>query len=153
MPEVSKHPAYEDGQIHSIVEERRRVLREIALRRGQVQFRRRLVRRYGEVCQVSRCRFLPLIEGAHILPYSRTGDNSVHNGLLLRSDLHTLFDLGFLAVHPETLKIALHPALLHAGYGSFSGAELFLNSTRGPNREGLKRRWDLFQHCLKENAP
>jgi putative restriction endonuclease len=136
----------------SIIEARRRVLREISLRRGQAQFRQRLIRRYGNLCQVSRCAFPPLVEAAHILPYGKTGDNSVHNGLLLRSDLHTLFDLGLLAVHPRSMTIGLHPTLLRFGYASFEDTQLFINGTHGPDREALWQRWEFFETRLKSNA-
>ena len=45
------------------------------------------------------------MEAAHIHRYSRGGDHSLSNGLLLRSDLHKLFDLGYLSIEPLTLKI------------------------------------------------
>jgi putative restriction endonuclease len=152
MVEASEELAGEGSLSESIIQARRRVLREISLRRGQAQFRERLVRRYGSLCQVSRCSFHLLVEAAHILPYGKTGDNSVRNGLLLRSDLHTLFDLGLLAVHPTSMKIALHPALLLVGYASFEGAQLFTNGKHGPDREALRQRWELFETRLKSNA-
>ena len=152
MVEASEEAADDVGLSESIIQARRRVLREISLRRGQTQFRERLVQRYGNLCQVSRCSFPLLVEAAHILPYGKTGDNSVHNGLLLRSDLHTLFDLGLLAVHPTTRKIALHPALLRVGYASFDGAQLFTNGKHGPDRGALRQRWELFQARLKSHA-
>jgi putative restriction endonuclease len=129
---------------YSIIAARRRVIREVSVRRGQMQFRDRLIRRYGSACQVSRCAFPALVEAAHLLSYAKTSDNSVHNGLLLRSDLHTLFDLALLAVHPKSMKIALHPALFGAGYSSFDGLSLFINGTNGPDRAALTERWGLF---------
>lgn len=141
-----------DDEPQSIIEMRRRVLREIAVRRGQVQFRQRLIRRYGEICQISRCAFSPLIEAAHIRPYAQSADNGVQNGLLLRTDLHTLFDLGLLAVHPTTIRVVMNPNLLHAGYAAFDGTQLFVNSTQGPDREALRRRWEFFEARLGSNA-
>jgi putative restriction endonuclease len=44
---------------------------------------------------------LPVLEAAHIVPYAKGGLHEVSNGLLLRSDLHRLFDLGFVTVTPE----------------------------------------------------
>jgi putative restriction endonuclease len=132
----------------SIIEARRRVLREVNLRRGQPQFRERLVRRYGKACQISLCAFPGLIEAAHITPYARTNENGVHNGLLLRSDLHTLFDLGLLAIDPATMTVALHPALLEMGYGTFDGAPLFTNGTSGPDHAALTERWEFFRSRL-----
>lgn len=132
----------------SIIDERRRVLREIALRRGQAKFRNRLIRRYGAGCQISRCGFPGLVEAAHIRPYAVTSDNSEGNGLLLRSDLHTLLDLGMLAVHPETLRVALHPDALLAGYGPYEDVPLSTNGTAGLDKDALAERWDLFRQTL-----
>lgn len=133
---------------NSIIEERRRVLREIALRRGQARFRRRLMDRYGARCQVSGCAFPGLLEAAHVSPYALSNDNSEGNGLLLRSDLHTLFDLGLLGVDPESMKIAIHPQARIAGYEQFDGATLLLNGTTGPHPQALGERWAFYQHQL-----
>ena len=45
-----------------------------------------------------RCSALPVLEAAHIKPYTLEGPHSVNNGILLRSDLHKLFDLGYITV-------------------------------------------------------
>lgn len=132
----------------SIIERQRRVLREIGVRRGQKKFRDRLIAHYGARCQVSGCEFVELVEAAHIDPYSESGDNSVRNGLLLRSDIHTLFDLGFLAIDPVTFSIRLHPAILDSAYRRFEGKALETNGTKGPGSAALKRRLELFTQKL-----
>ncbi len=132
------------GSPSSIIEERRRVLREIALRRGQGRFRKRLMDRYGTRCQVSGCAFPGLVEAAHISPYARSNDNSERNGLLLRSDLHTLFDLGLLGIDPKTLRTAVHPQAKAAGYEQFDGIGIHLNGSAGPDRSALEDRWLLY---------
>jgi hypothetical protein len=142
-------PATDGG---SVIEARRRVLREIAVRRGQAAFRDRLIRRHGTVCQVSRCVFTGLIEAAHIRPYATSGDNGAANGLLLRSDLHTLFDLGLLGIDPKSLTIHFHPELHSAGYGAFEGRELFNGGSSRPDREALKERWVFFGSRLASPA-
>jgi putative restriction endonuclease len=53
---------------------------------------------YKRQCAITGERTLPVLESAHILPYAKEGPNLVSNGLLLRSDLHTLFDLGYLTI-------------------------------------------------------
>lgn len=134
----------DDPATQSVIETRRRVLREINLRRGQRQFRERLISRYGAACQISRCDFPGLVEAAHIRPYAESNDNGAHNGLLLRSDLHTLFDLGLLAIQPADMTVKLHPALLAAGYEKFEGQTLFVNGTKGPDYAALSERWEFF---------
>ena len=46
-----------------------------------------------------------MLEAAHISPYAEGGKHTLSNGLLLRSDLHTLFDLGYLTVEPSDMTI------------------------------------------------
>lgn len=49
-------------------------------------------------------RTLPVLNASHIKPYSQDGPHSINNGLLLREDLHTLFDRGYMTV-TKNLKI------------------------------------------------
>ena len=74
---------------HNIAEARERILRSVALRRGQREFRQRLIDAYGGRCAVTGCDAIEAIEAAHILPFSESGMNSLKNGLLLRADIHT----------------------------------------------------------------
>ena len=52
-------------------------------------------------------RTLPVLEAAHIRPFANGGEHALSNGLLLRSDLHTLFDLGYMTVDPTEKKIVV----------------------------------------------
>jgi len=70
-------------------------------RLGQGSFRVMVTDAYGRRCAASGERTLPVLEAAHIKPYSLEGEHRVDNGLLLRSDLHTLYDRGYLTVTPE----------------------------------------------------
>jgi len=72
-------------------------------RLGQGTFRSRVTDAYGRRCAVTGERTLPVLEAAHIKPYAQQGPNRVDNGLLLRSDLHRLFDRGLVTVEPERL--------------------------------------------------
>ncbi len=74
-------------------------------RLGQGSFRVLVADAYGRQCTMTDERTFPALEAAHIHRYSRGGDHSLSNGLLLRSDLHRLFDLGYLTIEPRTLKI------------------------------------------------
>ncbi|WP_404365819.1 HNH endonuclease [Sphingomonas sp. MMS24-J45] len=150
VPEIAQGSSDADG---SIVDARRRIMREIAMRRGQARFRARLIRRYGAQCQISGCKFPGLVEAAHIRAYSVSEDNGPGNGLLLRSDLHTLFDLGLLGIEPASLRIALHPALQTAGYAEFADRVLFVNGSGGPSREALHERWQFFSAHLPGASP
>lgn len=56
---------------------------------------------YGRECAITRERALPALEAAHIKPFSETESHDLRNGLLLRSDVHRLFDAGYITVTPE----------------------------------------------------
>jgi putative restriction endonuclease len=70
-------------------------------RLGQGSFRILVTDAYQRRCAVTGEKTLPVLEAAHIKPYSAEGPHRVTNGLLLRSDLHRLFDRGYVTVTPE----------------------------------------------------
>ncbi len=74
-------------------------------RLGQGSFRMLVAEAYGRRCSMTAERVFPALEAAHIHRYSRGGDHSLSNGLLLRSDLHKLFDLGYVSIEPDKLTI------------------------------------------------
>lgn len=78
-----------------------RPLRLIRGRLGQGAFRALVTDAYARRCAISGERTLPALEAAHIKPYAESGPNRTENGLLLRSDLHRLFDAGYVTVTPE----------------------------------------------------
>jgi hypothetical protein len=69
-------------------------------RLGQGGFRVAVTDAYGRACAVTGEHSLPVLEAAHIRPYSKEGPHAISNGLLLRSDLHRLFDTGYVTVTP-----------------------------------------------------
>ncbi|MBX9893556.1 MAG: HNH endonuclease [Nitrosomonas sp.] len=72
-------------------------------RLGQGTFRVLVTEAYQRKCAITGEHTLPVLEAAHIKPYSKYGPNSTSNGLLLRSDFHKLFDLGLVTVTPQFL--------------------------------------------------
>jgi putative restriction endonuclease len=73
----------------------------IRARLGQGAFRVLVTDAYQRRCAVTGEKTLPVLEAAHIKPYGRSGPNLVENGVLLRSDLHKLFDIGYLTITPD----------------------------------------------------
>jgi hypothetical protein len=132
--------------------DRRKVVeRQIRERRGQQQFRNALRKRYGDRCLVSGCEVLAVLEAAHISPYRGEDDNDPSNGLLLRSDVHTLFDLDLLGIEPEGLRVELHPDMIKE-YGCFACVTLRCARGQRPAREALRLRYEQFRRRLLRRA-
>jgi putative restriction endonuclease len=70
-------------------------------RLGQGTFRVAVTQAYGTQCAVSHEHSLPVLEAAHIQAYNHGGPHDVTNGLLLRADIHRLFDRGYVTITPE----------------------------------------------------
>lgn len=81
-------------------------------RLGQGAFRVAVTDAYGRRCVVTGEKTLPVLEAAHIRPVASGGRHEISNGLLLRSDVHTLFDRGYVTVTPH-LRFRVSPRLKH----------------------------------------
>jgi predicted restriction endonuclease len=92
----ARKKALEEGAFDPRSEDdaRGRALALIVRRRGQPAFRRKLLKAYKSRCAISRCDCPDALEAAHIRQYKGRHTNHIKNGILLRSDIHTLFDLG-----------------------------------------------------------
>ncbi len=76
-------------------------------RHGQGTFRLRLLSAYGQQCAVTGEHAVPVLDAAHIQPYLGPASNHPQNGIVLRSDLHRLYDRGYVTVTPDLrLKVS-----------------------------------------------
>lgn len=100
----------------------------IAIREGQPAFRSALVGAYEGRCAITGCDAVEALEAAHVTPYRAEGTSVVENGLLLRADVHTLFDRNLLAVDTTTSPwlVVVAPALRKTVYGELHGVPLRL---------------------------
>ena len=87
VPDMSDQPQKEWGKALAIFP-----------RLGQGSFRVMVTDAYQRRCAITREKTLPALEAAHIKPFSESGPHRVDNGLLLRSDIHRLFDSGYVTV-------------------------------------------------------
>jgi hypothetical protein len=133
---------------------RARVLREVVQRRGQSKFRKELIAAYGGRCAITGCPVTPILEAAHITPYLGPDTNSITNGLLLRADLHTLWDLGLVAIDPGTLTVWVSPEVNDTAYQALAGAPLMHPShpAQRPSIAALQQQWSLAHTGLDEVA-
>ncbi|HBQ5934013.1 TPA: HNH endonuclease, partial [Klebsiella pneumoniae subsp. pneumoniae] len=80
---------------------RKRVLTEITLRPKQAEFRRKLMEAYSGKCLLSNASVSEVLQACHIIPVKNSGNDSVENGFILRSDLHLLYDSGHIKIHED----------------------------------------------------
>ena len=73
----------------------------VRLRLGQGTFRVLVTETYQRKCAITQEKVLPVLEAAHIRPLSDGGVHRIDNGLLLRSDVHALFDRGYVTATPD----------------------------------------------------
>lgn len=105
--------------------EDQRALRSIKSRRGQPEFRSKLLAAYEGKCCFTGCDVIEILEAAHIRSHSEETDYSHSNGLLLRADIHTLFDLNMIAVD-ELRRIKVSPNLKGSEYWRLDGQPIRL---------------------------
>jgi hypothetical protein len=129
---------------NSVEDGRRRVLKMLVERRGQPKFRRELIKFYYARCAITGSTVLPILEAAHITPYLGISTNEVSNGLLLRADVHTLWDLGLIAVEPDSLRVRLSSTVNDPDYVKLAGKIL----TRPNNGSADPSPHALSQHSL-----
>lgn len=119
---------------------RRRTLAEIVRRQGQRAFRKELMANYGGACAITGCSVSWVLEAAHISPYRGPATNRADNGLLLRADLHTLFDLGLLTIEPSTLLVRVSQQIVDPDYRFLDGLKLRVSNS-APSKAALEEHW------------
>lgn len=114
----------------------------IRQRPDQGRFREGLLARHGARCCMTGCAVPEALEAAHIVPFAETARDrdSAANGLLLRRDVHRLFDLGMLSVEPEAGSIWVAPDLRASDYGALHGQTLRAEVARACLAEHYRRR-------------
>ena len=98
-------------------------MRTVRARKGQPQFRQQLLNRFGNMCAFTGTCHTAALDAAHLYSYAREGEHRVDEGLLLRKDLHKLFDSELVGVS-SSRTLLLHPGLGNTQYQSLAGARL-----------------------------
>lgn len=110
----------------SVEDARQWISTSIVRRQGQGKFRADVLEAYGYRCAISACNLPDALEAAHIFRYLGADTNVITNGLLLRSDLHTLYDLGLIAIDADAMTVMLAPRLTATSYASLAGVQVQL---------------------------
>jgi putative restriction endonuclease len=94
---------------------------------------------------ITGCTLKHVLELLSLSPYRGVADQHPENGLLLRSDIHTLFDLDLLGIEPDQLTVRFHPSILTVSeYMALEGKTLSASGIRS-SRLALLARWASFQ--------
>jgi len=114
----------------------------VRVRRGQRQFRDHLLAAQGNVCAFTGSAPSRALEAGHLYSYARLGSHVEHGGLMLRRDIHRLFDDGALAVEPSTRCVDVSPELeRYPQYARLHGDPLTLR-LKDVQLEWLAKHWD-----------
>jgi ribosomal protein L37AE/L43A len=113
----------------------------VRVRLGQAAFREALIAEFGSNCAFTGPTPESAIEACHLYSYAADGRHNVSGGLLLRRDLHRLFDLGLLAVDPGSLTIHTADTLAEfPAYADLNGQRLWI-AVDDRRRAWLRRHW------------
>ena len=116
------------------------------VRQGQAVFRTQLLHAYEGKCALTGFDLPDALEAAHISPYRGQQTNILPNGLLLRADIHGLFDAGVIAFNPVDLRVVLSKQ----AQGSRYVKELARSTLRTPIKTGSRPNTELLaQHAQK----
>ena len=109
-------------------------------RKNQATFRKMLLEAYNGTCPITKCKIEAALEAAHIIPFAKSKDDTLENGLLLRADLHRLFDTGFMSINPKNKMV--HFKDKNGYYNKYTHAKIPDNDKL---RENLTAHWQKFQ--------
>ena len=109
---------------------------------GQEKFRKTLLKEYDKTCVVTECDLEEAIEAAHIRDYSGEESNNVRNGILLRIDIHRLFDKGLITIDQDYTLI-LSEKLENSYYREYGGKKINLPNDKDKYPDKSALEW----HC------
>jgi predicted restriction endonuclease len=147
-----EHSESDDEQYFNpddINDERQKRAREVVTRPGQRKFKSELMKAYGGCCSITGCSVEAVLEAAHIIPYLGAKTDHPSNGLLLRVDIHKLFDNYYLSINPHTNKVEIAAVLKNTCYEKLAGQPLRMpkSKTERPNPKALSKHYKIFSGC------
>lgn len=120
---------------------RKKIKQMVAIRQGQSNFRNELLAAYGGQCALTGCRVEEVLQAAHIKGYlGHDETNYVTNGLLLRADIHTLFDLGIIKID-RTYAVTAPASIVKAFKLPKKIANLPKDVAHHPSPDAFDRKW------------
>jgi len=121
-------------------------------RRGQREFRFKMMEKYGEICAFSGEQPPQVLEAAHINSFADTGEHHLDGGLLLRRDFHALFDANLITVNTRSWEIEIAPRLQKfETYRPLSGGMLHIPSGQLPDKDLLESHYEKSMRVFEHN--
>ena len=129
-------------------QEKIKVWAQIVRRQGQGRFRKQLLRAYDRKCCITGTSEEAVLDAAHITPYNGISTTDVANGLLLRTDLHALFDLNMLGIEPGTNRVHIHKSVTDPYYRSLATIQIRIPNLESdvPSLSNLFKKWENFDN-------
>lgn len=109
----------------SVTDARTKHFEAIIRRRGHPRFRQALLRAYDNKCAITGCDAIEVLEAAFIRPYRGDRTHHLSNGILLRSDLHTLFDVGQIGIETKDMTVIVAEPIMRSSYRLLAGKKIF----------------------------
>ena len=116
-------------------------------REQQGRFRDELLKAYAGRCAISGTNVPEVLQAAHINPYRGRRSQIVSNGILLRADLHLLYDAHLISVEPDSLEVAMGERLSNTTYLQYNARKLYrpTKEALAPNRDLLAVHYEQFR--------
>lgn len=126
---------------------RNRILASVLQRLGQQAFRKAILAAYEQKCAITDCNTQWVLEAAHIVPYKGKQTNATSNGLLLRGDVHILFDIGLISVDPDSVTVVVSSLLGGSEYENLAGKPLSIpkKQSHRPSKAALSDHFSRFR--------
>lgn len=125
----------------------------VRVRKGQPAFRAALLTEFGEICAFTGQMPATVLEAAHLYSYAKNAKHQAGGGLLLRRDVHRLFDLGEIAINPQTLLLDVAPTTrVYDVYGQLHGQPLTV-VIKQTHKKWIAQHWDMHRRKLVAAIP
>lgn len=115
----------------------------MVVRPKQTNFRAELIKLWKN-CPITGCNILEILDAAHIYPYRGEKDNDLSNGILLRTDIHKLFDRYLLSIHPINFTIHVSKYITDPQYTQHEGK--VVKNGRVLSKHALEYHWMYFEN-------
>ena len=144
----------QDFNPDDIKDERQKRKRAVVNRPGQKKFKHQLMKAYGGCCSITGCSVESVLNAAHIIPYLGTKTDHPSNGLLLRVDIHKLFDIHYLSINPKTNRVEMADVLKNTVYWELRGQLLRMPKSKieRPNYNALSKHYQVFESRWFKNV-